>query len=75
MAQNPTPFDDRTIPPMTHAQLAAQLLRDAASFFRHLASENPTLNEQMHDNAAIYDEVAGLVEKNPNDMIDLKDPH
>jgi hypothetical protein len=60
---------------MTHAQLAAQLLRDAANFFRHLAQENPTLQEQMQDNAEIYDEVAGLVEKNPNDIIELEDPN
>lgn len=58
---------------MTHAQLSAQLLRDAASFFRHLAQENPTLQEQMQDNASIYEEVAALVEKNPNDFIDLED--
>lgn len=58
---------------MTHAQLAAQLLRDAANFFRHLAQENPALQEQMHDNAEIYDEVAGLVEKNPAEIIELED--
>ena len=58
---------------MTHAQLAAQLLRDAATFFRHLAGENPSLQEQMQDNADIYDEVAGLVEKNPNEFIELDD--
>ena len=58
---------------MTHAQLAAQLLRDAASFFKHLAHENPSLQEQMQDNAAIYEEVAGLVEKSPNEIIELED--
>lgn len=59
---------------MTHAQLAAQLLRDAASFFKHLAHENPTLADQMQDNAAIYEEVAGLVEESPNEMIELENP-
>lgn len=58
---------------MTHAALAARLLRDAASFFRHLASENPTLHDPMQDNAAIYEEVAGLVEKDPSGIIELQD--
>lgn len=56
---------------MTHAQLAARLLRDAAAFFNHLAEENPTLAEQMQENAQIYSQVADLVEKSPMDAIEL----
>lgn len=56
---------------LTHAQLAARLLRDAADFFRHLAQENPALQESMNDNAGIYDQVAQLVEAAPMETIDL----
>lgn len=57
---------------MTHAQLAARLLRDAAAFFVHLGEENPTLQDSMQENARIYAQVAELVEKNPNEIIDLE---
>ncbi len=56
----------------THAQLAAQLLRDAAAFFRTIAEQNEPLKEQMAENAAVFDEVAMLVETNP--MGDLPAP-
>jgi hypothetical protein len=56
---------------LTHAQLAARLLRDAADFFRHLGQENPALQESMNDNAGIYDQVAQLVEAAPMETIDL----
>lgn len=58
---------------LTHAQLAARLLRDAADFFRHLAKENPDLQDSMTDNAGIYDQVAQLVESAPLETIDLPD--
>lgn len=50
----------------THAQLAAQLLRDAATFFRTIAEQNEPLREQMTENAAVFDEVAMLVEQDPS---------
>lgn len=49
----------------THAQLAARLLRDAASFFRTIGEQNPPLAEQMEENASIFAEVANLVESDP----------
>ncbi|OIN85657.1 MAG: hypothetical protein AUJ12_08930 [Alphaproteobacteria bacterium CG1_02_46_17] len=49
----------------THSQLAAQLLRDAAAFFRTIAEQNEPLKEQMAENAAVFEEVALLVETNP----------
>lgn len=49
----------------THAQLAAQLLRDAANFFRTIAEQNESLRDQMGENAAVFDEVAMLVETAP----------
>jgi hypothetical protein len=59
---------------MTHAQLAARLLRDAANFFLHLAEENPSLQDHMAENAQIYNQVADLVEKSPLEAIPLDIP-
>ena len=53
----------------TNAQLAARLLRDAAKFFRTVAEQNPTLNDAMTENAAIFEDVASLVELDPNGAI------
>ena len=50
---------------MTHAQLAAQLLRDAANFFKTVAEQNPLLAETMAENASVFEDVADLVEKDP----------
>ena len=55
----------------TYAQLAAKLLRDAATFFRNVAAQNPALHEQLEDNAVVYDQVAELLETNPDGEIEL----
>ncbi len=55
----------------THAQIAANLLRNAATFFRDLGSENAELHEQMEINARTYDAVADMVEKTPLDEMVL----
>jgi hypothetical protein len=57
----------------TYAQLAAKLLRDAAIFFRNVGTQNEPLKEQMDDNAAVYDQVADLIEQDPNGVLDLDD--
>lgn len=57
---------------ITHAQLAARLLRDAAAFFRHLGEENPALAESMKENAAVYEEVAQMVDTDPNELVELE---
>ncbi|MDH5748211.1 MAG: hypothetical protein OEY85_02765 [Rhodospirillales bacterium] len=49
----------------TNAQLSANLLRNAATFFRNVGSQNPTIEQQMEKNAHAYDIVADLVEKDP----------
>ena len=46
----------------THAVFAAKHLYDAADFFGQLAGQNPSLKEQMNENAAVYRRVASLVE-------------
>jgi len=57
----------------THAQIAGRLLRDAAKFFRNVGEQNEPLREQMNDNADVYDQLAGLVESDPNGELDLGD--
>lgn len=49
----------------THSQLAAQLLRDAAAFFQTIGEQNEPLRAQMIENAAVFSEVAMLVENDP----------
>jgi ABC-type transporter Mla subunit MlaD len=49
----------------THAELAARLLRDAATFFRTVADQNPALKDAMAENAQVFDDVAALVESDP----------
>ncbi len=49
----------------TNAQLGANLLRNAAKFFRNVGAQNSSIEKQMEKNAAAYDVVAGLVEKDP----------
>lgn len=50
----------------THAELAINLLRNAAVFFRDLGVQNPELKEQMDVNASTYDAVADMMEQDPN---------
>lgn len=50
----------------THAQLAARLLRDAAAFFRTIGEQNEPLKEQMAENADVFEQVAVMVEQDPN---------
>lgn len=55
----------------THVQLAAKLLRDAATFFRNVGIQNEALQEQMDDNANVFEQVADLVEKDPMGQLDM----
>ena len=55
----------------THAQIAANLLRNAATFFRDIGGQNPDLAEQMEVNARTYDAVADMVEQDPNGEMPL----
>ncbi len=54
----------------THAELAARLLRDAASFFRTVGEQNEPLREQMMENAGVFEQIAGLVETDPTGEIE-----
>jgi hypothetical protein len=57
----------------TDVQLAAKLLRDAATFFRNVGGQNAPLREQLNDNASVYEQVADLLEENPMGSLDLGD--
>jgi hypothetical protein len=54
----------------THAQIAARLLRDAAQFFRTIGEQNPALGDAMRENAQVFEDVAVLVENDPNGVIE-----
>ncbi len=53
-----------------NALLASKLLKDAATFFRSLAEQNPPIAEQMEENASVFEQMSGLVEKDPMGIID-----
>lgn len=55
---------------LTHAQLAAKLLKDAAVFFRTIGDQNPPLKIQMDENANVFEQVADLVEQDPTGIIE-----
>lgn len=55
---------------ITHAQLAAKLLKDAAVFFRSIGEQNPPLQVQMQENADVFEQVAQLLEINPTGVIE-----
>lgn len=57
----------------SHAEIAARLLRDAATFFRAVGEQNETLRDQMMENADVFEQVADLVEDNPTGQ--LEDPN
>jgi len=53
----------------THAEVAARLMRDAAVFYRTVGSQNQAMKEQMEENAAVFERVADLLEKDPTGML------
>ena len=57
----------------SHAEIAARLLRDAATFFRAVGEQNDQLRDQMTENADVFEQVAVLVETNPTG--ELEDPN
>lgn len=57
----------------THAEVAADLLKAAAIFFRNIAETNIELKEQMETNAETYDAIAQLVTSDPQGELDLSE--
>ena len=54
----------------THAELAGKLLNDAATFFRTLASQNEDIQEQMTENASVFEQMASLVMQDPHGALE-----
>jgi hypothetical protein len=57
----------------TTADLAAKLLHDAAGFFRSVGEQNPQLQQQMNDNAQVYDQVAEMLAQDPTAELPLQE--
>lgn len=57
----------------SHAEIAARLLRDAATFFRAVGEQNDALRDQMTENADVFEQVAILVETNPTGELEEPD--
>ncbi|MCL4678391.1 MAG: hypothetical protein KJ017_07355 [Alphaproteobacteria bacterium] len=53
-----------------HAVLAGRLLKDAAGFFRKLGEQNKPIQDQMNENANVYDQMGDLVMQNPLGYLD-----
>ncbi len=49
----------------THAELSVRLLNDAADFFKALGENNEPLKEQMDENATVFEQMASLLEQDP----------
>jgi len=56
----------------THVDIAVNLLKNAAKFFRDLGAQNPEIAEQMEVNARTYDAVAEMMEKDPHGEMALQ---
>lgn len=54
----------------THAELASKLLADAATFFKTLARQNEDLEEQMNENATVFDQMSEIILQNPEGQLD-----
>jgi hypothetical protein len=55
----------------TYAELAARLLRDAATMFRSMGGDDAELGQRVQEFAQVYDQVADLVESDPTGSVDL----
>ncbi|MAF97907.1 MAG: hypothetical protein CMH26_04655 [Micavibrio sp.] len=49
----------------THAELSSKLLVDAAGFFKNLGEQNAELKPQMEENAAVFEQLSGLMIQDP----------
>ncbi len=49
----------------SNARVAAQLLREAAEFYRTLGESSPELKDRMEEFGELYEQVAGLLDTDP----------
>ena len=57
----------------THADLAAKLLREAATMFRSLGAPDPDLAQRLDEFAGVYEQVADLVQQDPLGALELSE--
>jgi hypothetical protein len=48
---------------ITHAELAALLLRDAAAFFHAIADQHDARHDEMTEHAVVFEQAARMVER------------
>jgi hypothetical protein len=53
----------------TNSELAAQLLREAAEFYRTLGSSRPELRDQMAEFGVLYEQVADRLDADPRGLL------
>lgn len=58
----------------TNAQVAAQLLREAAEFYRTLGGSSPELKDRMDEFGTLYEEVAVLLDDDPQGVLTRTPP-
>ncbi len=54
----------------TYAEVSSKLLVDAATFFRTLAEQNDAVQDQMLENAKVFDQMAELLLQDPTKMLE-----
>ncbi len=54
----------------SNAELSSRLLRDAAAFFRTLAEQNAPIQDQMNDNARVFEDIADRVANDPDGVME-----
>lgn len=54
----------------TYAQIAANLLNEAAAFLLKLGEQNEATMPQMQENAAVFGQVANLISQQPQGKVD-----
>lgn len=64
------PLPELINPVPENIAVAVNLMRDAATFFRQLADQNPPIREEMRDNADVYDNLASLLEADPKGSLE-----
>lgn len=53
-----------------NCELAGRLLKDAAGFFRTLAEQNEPIQDQMNENAGVFEQISDLVAEDPQGILD-----
>lgn len=64
---------DGSVENLSHAEMAARLLEDAAKFFVAIAETNEPIREQMNQNAQVFGQLAQQVRENPTAEVPVPD--